>query len=67
MPAISYTRFIEGSTASFDVSPFKNDFYASALYKKTWIRTGHCPWICFWKTSGIFLIQPFGFSTGLFI
>ncbi|MEP7236374.1 MAG: hypothetical protein ABI685_00855 [Ferruginibacter sp.] len=37
---ISYTRFIEGSTASFNVSPFKNDFYASALYKKTWIQPG---------------------------
>ncbi len=38
--AISYTRIIEGSSASFDVSPFKNDFYASALYKKTWIQPG---------------------------
>jgi hypothetical protein len=37
---ISYTRFIEGSTASFDVSPFKNDIYANALYKKTWIQPG---------------------------
>lgn len=37
---ISYTRFIEGSAASFDVSPFKNDFYGNFLYKKTWIQPG---------------------------
>lgn len=37
---VSYTRIIKGSTASFNVSPFKNDFYASALYKKTWIEPG---------------------------
>ncbi len=37
---ISYTRFIEGSVASFDVSPFKNDFYGSFTYKKTWIQPG---------------------------
>lgn len=37
---ISYTRFIEGSSASFDVSPFKNDFYGSFTYKKTWIQPG---------------------------
>ncbi len=37
---ISYTRFIEGSNAGFDISPFKNDFYASAVYKKTWIQPG---------------------------
>lgn len=37
---ISYTRFIRGSEASFDMSPFKNDFYASVVYKKTWIQPG---------------------------
>lgn len=37
---ISYTRFIEGSDAGFDISPFKNDFYASGVYKKTWIQPG---------------------------
>jgi len=37
---ISYTRFIEGSDAGFYTSPFKNDFYASMVYKKTWIRPG---------------------------
>ena len=37
---ISYTRFIEGADAGFNVSPFKNDFYASAVYKKTWIKPG---------------------------
>ncbi|MEO7306603.1 MAG: hypothetical protein ABIR78_02380 [Ferruginibacter sp.] len=37
---ISYTRFIEGSDAGFEVSPFKNDFYASAVYKKKWIEPG---------------------------
>jgi hypothetical protein len=37
---ISYTRFIEGSDPGFEVSPFKNDFYASAVYKKTWIEPG---------------------------
>ena len=37
---ISYTRFIEGDAVNFNVSPFKNDFYASAVYKKTWIEPG---------------------------
>ena len=37
---ISYTRFIEGSAVNFDISPYKNDFYASAVYKKTWIEPG---------------------------
>ncbi|HEX2684200.1 MAG TPA: hypothetical protein VHL77_09720 [Ferruginibacter sp.] len=37
---ISYTRFIEGADPGFEVSPFKNDFYASAVYKKTWIEPG---------------------------
>ncbi len=40
MAGISYTRFIEGSDAGFDISPFKNDFYTSAIYKKTWIEPG---------------------------
>ena len=38
--AISYTRYIEGDAASFDISPFKNDFYASVTYKKLWIQPG---------------------------
>lgn len=37
---ISYTRFIEGSYAGFDISPFKNDIYASGIYKKTWLQPG---------------------------
>ncbi len=37
---ISYTRFIEGSDAGFEISPFKNDFYASGVYKKTWLQPG---------------------------
>ncbi len=37
---ISYTRFIEGSSANFDISPFKNDFYGSFTYKKPWIEPG---------------------------
>lgn len=37
---ISYTRYIEGAAASFDISPFKNDFYASIIYKKPWIEPG---------------------------
>ena len=37
---ISYTRFFEGTTTSFDVTPFKNDFYANFSYKKTWIEPG---------------------------
>lgn len=37
---ISYTRFIEGAAASFDISPFKNDLYASITYKKPWIEPG---------------------------
>ena len=37
---ISYTRYIEGSGASFAVSPFTNDFYASGVYKKTWVEPG---------------------------
>lgn len=37
---ISYTRYIEGSGTSFEINPFKNDFYASGLYKKTWVEPG---------------------------
>ncbi len=37
---ISYTRFIEGSDAGFDISPYKNDIYANGVYKKTWIQPG---------------------------
>lgn len=37
---LSYTRFIEGSAASFELSPFKNDFYTSARYKKSWLQPG---------------------------
>lgn len=37
---IFYTRFISGAGTSFSESPFKNDFYASFLYKKTWIQPG---------------------------
>lgn len=37
---ISYTRFIKGSDAGFEISPFKNDLYAYAIYKKTWIQPG---------------------------
>jgi len=37
---ISYTRFIEGSSASFEMSPFKNDFYGAVVFKKTWIEPG---------------------------
>lgn len=37
---ISYTRFIEGSQAVFETSPFTNDFYTSFQYKKTWIEPG---------------------------
>jgi hypothetical protein len=37
---ISYTWYIDGADAGFDVSPFKNDFYASVTYKKPWIEPG---------------------------
>lgn len=37
---ISYTRFIEGASASFEVNPFKNDFYSTVILKKTWIEPG---------------------------
>lgn len=37
---ISYSHYIEGADASFDVSPFKNDLYASVIYKKPWIEPG---------------------------
>jgi len=37
---ISYTRFIEGASASFEVNPFKNDFYGTVVYKKPWIEPG---------------------------
>ncbi len=37
---ISYTRFIEGSQAGFETSPFTNDFYTSFQYKKTWLEPG---------------------------
>lgn len=35
---ISYTRILEGSETSFTASPFENDFYASARYKKSWLQ-----------------------------
>lgn len=37
---ISYTRFIEGTATNFEVSPYKNDLYASIMYKKTWVQPG---------------------------
>jgi hypothetical protein len=37
---VSFTRFIEGADAGFEISPFKNDLYASVIYKKTWIQPG---------------------------
>ena len=37
---VSYTRFIEGSSTNFEVSPYTNDFYGNFTYKKTWIRPG---------------------------
>lgn len=37
---ISYTRYIEGSGTSFEINPFKNDFYVNGVYKKTWVEPG---------------------------
>lgn len=37
---ISYTRYIEGTGTSFETNPFKNDFYATGQYNKTWIEPG---------------------------
>ncbi len=51
---ISYTRFMEGSTTSFDVSPFKNDFYGSFTYKKTWIQPGIAVGFSFGKQEEYF-------------
>lgn len=51
---ISYTRFMEGTAASFDVSPFKNDFYGSFTYKKTWIEPGLAVGFSFGKLKEYF-------------
>ncbi len=37
---ISYSRYIEGEATGFVVNPFSHDFYASGLYKRTWIQPG---------------------------
>lgn len=37
---VSYTRYIEGTATNYVVNPYSNDFYASALYKKTWLQPG---------------------------
>lgn len=51
---ITYTRFIEGSAASFEISPFKNDFYANIAYKKTWIQPGLAAGLSFGKQKEYF-------------
>lgn len=51
---ISYTRFIEGSTSSFDISPFQNDFYGSFSYKKAWIQPGLAAGFSFGKQHDYF-------------
>ncbi len=37
---ISYTRFIDGAPTSFNVNPFKNDFYGNIVFNKLWWRPG---------------------------
>lgn len=51
---ITYTRFMEGTTTSFEVSPFKNDFYASVTYKRTWIQPGLAAGFSFGKQKEYF-------------
>lgn len=51
---VSYTRFMEGTTTSFDVSPFKNDFYGSFTYKKTWVQPGLAAGFSFGKLQEYF-------------
>lgn len=36
MAGISYTRYIDGAVTSFNVNPYKNDFYGSFGLKKPW-------------------------------
>lgn len=35
---ISYTRYLTGTSTSFDVNPFQNDLYGNIMFKKLWIR-----------------------------
>ncbi len=35
---ISYTRYIRGASTSFDINPYKNDFYGNFVLKKLWLR-----------------------------
>ncbi|MFZ1784301.1 MAG: hypothetical protein WAU23_03805 [Ferruginibacter sp.] len=51
---ISYTRFFEDSVESFTASPFKNDFFASATYKKTWLRPAIAVGYAFGKQTEYF-------------
>lgn len=51
---VSYSLFAEGSTTSFAVSPFKNDFYGNFTYKKTWIQPGIAVGFSFGKQEEYF-------------
>lgn len=51
---VSYTRFIEGSSTSFETSPFKNDIYGSFRYKKTWIEPGIATGIAFGRVKNYY-------------
>jgi hypothetical protein len=51
---ITYTRFVEGTATSFEVSPFKNDFYTSITYKKTIIQPGIAAGFSFGKQQEYF-------------
>lgn len=48
---VSYTRYIEGASTGFSVNPFKNDLYANAVYKKTWIEPGLAAGFSFGKQT----------------
>jgi len=52
--AVSYTRYIEGAYTAFQTNPFKNDLYASAVYKKTWIEPGLAVGFSFGKQTEYF-------------
>lgn len=36
--AATYSRYLPGSSTAFDVNPFKNDIYASIVFKRPWLR-----------------------------
>ena len=68
--SVSYTRFFSGENTSFEISPFQNDIYAEASYKKTWIEPGITVGYSFGKStehfdSSFWFVPPLPFQPRL--